>query len=170
MKEWNIGLGSSILGLNDYDWSRGNRRYLSHGIYLPTLRSDELPEIVVAVDTSGSIDQETLDQFASEVNDILTTYHTRIHVLYIDAQVQAHEEVTSEDAPIQFTPKGGGGTAFRPAFEWVEENDVTPACLVYLTDMAGRFPKDEPDYPVLWVSTDKDVSKSPFGEVVTIDN
>ena len=64
-------------------------------------------------------------------------------------------------------PVGGGGTDFRPVFEWVERQGVAPCCLVYLTDLlCNRFPDQTPDYPVLWVQTADYNVTAPFGEIV----
>ena len=47
---------------------------------------------------------------------------------------------------------GGGGTDFRPPFDYVYENEIEVDSFIYLTDLECSMP-DEPDYPVLWVST-----------------
>lgn len=152
---------------NDYDWQRPSARYLSRGIILPGLRSNELPDVVVVVDTSGSIDDQTLSAFAGAISDVLAAYPTTAHVLAVDADVQSVAAYRSEDLPIRVDCKGGGGTDFRPAFRWVSENGVDPAALIYLTDLCGMFPDSEPGYPVLWVSTDP-TGAAPFGDVVPI--
>ena len=56
---------------NDYSWIRPNRRYIHQGLYLPGLHSEELGDVVVAVDTSGSIGQKELNAFAAEMQGIL---------------------------------------------------------------------------------------------------
>jgi len=53
---------------------------------------------------------------------------------------------------VRLEPKGGGGTDFRPAFEWVAENDFAPACLIHLTDLCCDSFPETPEYPVLWVT------------------
>lgn len=152
---------------NDYTWTRPNRRYLHAGLYLPALYSEELPPIVIAVDTSGSIDEEMLDQFASEMSSILGEYKTSCNVLYCDTEIEGVESFTSSDLPLKLHPKGGGGTDFRPPFAWVEKQGVTPACLIYLTDMCCHSFPEPPGYPVLWAKTE-DYGKAPFGEEVQI--
>jgi len=152
---------------NDYAWSRPNTRHLGRGIVLPGLVSEELPAVVVAVDTSGSIGQAELATFAAEASGVLEAYQTTIELVYCDAEVAGHRTITREDLPLQLEPKGGGGTDFRPVFAWVAEQGLTPACLIYLTDMYGSFPDDEPEYPVLWIST-TNIEKAPFGEVVRL--
>lgn len=151
---------------NDYNWTRPNRRYLSSGVVLPGLISEELPEVVVAIDTSGSIGVQQLNQFASEVSAVLGAYETTIRLVWCDAAVQKVETLTRADLPLKLSPSGGGGTDFRPVFDWVEKEGLTPACLVYLTDMCGVFPPRDPGYPVLWVRTTD--CPAPFGEVVDL--
>ena len=151
---------------NDYDWSRPSRRFAHRGdVVLPSLRSNELPPIVVVVDTSGSIGAEEMNQFLGEVEGILGQYPTTIHLLWADAQVAGVDVLTQADLPLTgLEPKGGGGTNFIPAFEWVEEEQLELSCLVYLTDMYGTFPTVEPTYPTLWVATSDVVA--PWGETV----
>ncbi len=154
---------------NDYTWSRPNRRYAGLGVVLPSLISEELPEIVVAIDTSGSIGPAILDQFAAEVSAVLGEYDTTIHVVYCDARVAGTEVVTRADLPLKLTPQGGGGTAFAPVFSWVQGQGLTPACLIYLTDLYGSSPTQEPEYPVLWVCNHNQPRTVPFGMVATME-
>ena len=156
---------------NDYNWMRPNRRHMVNGVWMPSLISEELPELVIAIDTSGSITDKQLEKFAAEATGVLEAYRTTIRVLYCDADVAGEETFTNDDLPLKFSPKGGGGTDFRPVFKHVEKNGLTPACLVYFTDMYGTFPKLESPYPTMWVSTTKkkDLSQgyqAPWGEFV----
>ncbi len=152
---------------SDYSWMRPNRRYIAAGLYLPSLKSEELGPIVVAIDTSGSIDRNLLDQFASEVTAILQDYRTTCKVIYCDSRVTGVEEFTQDDLPLKLNPRGGGGTDFRPVFDLVEETGELPACLIYLTDMYGSFPESEPSYPILWASVGCGI-EAPFGETVQL--
>lgn len=152
---------------NDYRWTPPNRRHVHAGLFLPSLRGEQLPPVIVAVDTSGSIGRQELDQFAGELTSILEEYATECHVIYCDAAVQAIDVFKKEDLPVRLNAKGGGGTDFRPVFTWATMQDFQPCCIVYLTDMQGMFPDAEPAWPTLWVSTSA-VDKAPFGEVVRI--
>ena len=149
---------------NDYNWSRPSKRYLAREIILPGLISDELPMVVIGRDTSGSCDCEQ-ERFANEVSGVLSSFNTTAVVIDCDARVQQVTEYKTEDLPIKQSPRGGGGTDFRPVFNYVQKEGLTPACLIYLTDMEGRFPSNEPDYPVLWISVLEN-KKQPFGELV----
>jgi len=152
---------------NDYNWNRPNRRFLGSGFVLPSLISEELPEVVIVVDTSGSIGPKELEAFSAEASAVLGAYDTTVRVLYADAAVAGEEIFTRADMPMQLHPVGGGGTDFRPAFEYVNKNGITPCCLIYLTDMEGTFPSYAPDYPVLWVAT-TDI-KGPFGRTIKLN-
>jgi predicted metal-dependent peptidase len=153
----------------DYKWFPPNRRFLHYGLYLPSIQGDSLPPIVVAVDTSGSIDNEILQQFSAELSAIVAELPiTSVKVVYCDAKVNRTEEFTKEDLPLKLKACGGGGTDFRPVVKHIEsENSDAPACCIYLTDMEGTYPDDSPEYPVLWASIGH-CSEAPFGEVVKI--
>jgi len=153
----------------DYAWMPPNRRYLHQNLYLPAMRSTDLPEVVVAVDTSGSVSPRELDQFAAELSAILETCAQTVHLLYCDTRVARAETVGREDLPLSLLPIGGGGTDFRPAFDWVESRGLAPLCMIYLTDLAcKRFPQPPP-YPVLWASVGEAEVLPPFGDRVSID-
>jgi predicted metal-dependent peptidase len=148
----------------DYSWKYPARRFLPAGLYLPSMRSESLPPIVCAVDTSGSIDDNLLAQFSSELTSIIEEARPEVlYVVYCDARVQRVEEYLPGD-PLRLKPKGGGGTDFSPVFRWIKSNGIEPACLIYLTDLEGRFPSRAPDYPVLWASTME--REAPFGETI----
>jgi predicted metal-dependent peptidase len=120
---------------------------------------------VIAVDTSGSIDRKALNHFAAEASGVLGAYDTTVRVIYCDTKVQKEEVFTKADLPMKMKPVGGGGTDFRPAFKYVDKKGYTPACLIYFTDMYGDFPRQEPDYPVMWL-TATERKTAPFGQTV----
>lgn len=147
---------------DDFTWSRGNRRFIAQGLYLPSRTSEGAGEIAVAIDTSGSIGQKELDEFASEVQGIIKDVRpSKLYVIYCDAEINHVDEFAPED-DIFFKLHGGGGTDFRPPFQWLEDNQITPKCFVYLTDGYGPFP-DEPEYPAMWAINNRSVVP-PWGE------
>ncbi|TIH14075.1 hypothetical protein D0S45_13515 [Marinifilum sp. JC120] len=154
---------------NDYAWTPPNRRYLHMGLYLPSLSTEQLPEVVLAVDTSGSIAPQELEQFAAELSSILEAYDTTIRVLWCDIEITGEQVFSRADLPLELQPQGGGGTDFRPVFNFIEHKNIAPACLVYLSDMeCGQFPEHEPDYPVLWARTGGAGYAPPFGEMIDV--
>jgi predicted metal-dependent peptidase len=151
---------------NDYSWARPNRRYVADGLYLPGLHSEELGEVIIAVDTSGSIGTTQLDSFANEVNGVLSAFDCTATVVYHDSEVQGVEEWRSSDGPQHLNPVGGGGTSHVCVFEWMRSDGKNPACVVCLTDLETEFPPD-PGVPVLWAVVGEE-RRAPFGRVVAI--
>jgi predicted metal-dependent peptidase len=168
MQDWRAILRDFVAATtpSDYRWTPPNRRYIASGLYLPSVERKGVGEIVIAVDTSGSIGKLELQQFAGEISAISGEAQPEvIHVVYCDAVVQSAQEFRPSE-PVQLEPKGGGGTDFCPVFEWVTERDLAPACLIYLTDLCCHSYPDPPEYPVLWVTDSR--RTAPFGETIRI--
>jgi predicted metal-dependent peptidase len=151
----------------DYTYERPNKRHIIHDLYLPSIRVDIIPEIVMVMDTSGSIGRKELSYFAAKLNSVLAEYDTTVHIVWCDTACHDGGTYERQDMPIKLEPKGGGGTDFRPPFKWVVDKGIDPACLIYLTDgECNSFP-DEPDFPVLWAIYGRERTV-PWGEVVMI--
>lgn len=156
---------------DDYNFSIPNRRYTQMGLYMPTLKSEEMPDIAVLVDTSGSVSGDELNMYMSEIYHMLTSFKVRIHVIYVDSAFAGHQVFNSDEFwnIDEFDPKGFGGTDFRPGFEYMEENDINPCVCVYFTDLDCLGFPDTPDFPVLWGATNPyyyGKRKLPFGEII----
>lgn len=151
----------------DTSWMRPQRRMLPFGYYLPSLHSESMGTFVSGIDTSGSIDDYTLQLFAAEISAVrLAVMPLKMVNIYCDAEV-AHVDEFEQTEELYFEGHGGGGTDFRPVFDYVDKEDLRPACLIYLTDGYGPFPNHPPPYPVLWVMT-TDV-QPPWGDHVRIE-
>lgn len=152
---------------SDYRWCPPNRRFVASGLYLPSVHREGVGKIVIGMDTSGSIGVEALKQCAGEISAISDQVQPEvIYVVYCDEAVNRTQEFGPSE-PITLEPRGGGGTNFRPVFEWVEKNNVLPACLIYLTDLeCNDYPDAAPGYPVLWVTDSR--RTAPFGETLKI--
>jgi predicted metal-dependent peptidase len=137
------------------------------GLYLPGLRSEELGDVVLAVDTSGSIGKEELNRFASEAQGILDAYDCELTILYHDAEIQGIDHWTPAEGPLVLSPKGGGGTDHRPVFDWLSQQGMAPSCLICLTDLDSIFPETAPPFPVLWAVTGPR-NNPPFGLCVQV--
>lgn len=154
---------------DDYSWTPPNKRYLHLDVILPSLSHHKLPEVVLALDTSGSVTGREMEQFAAEVSGILESFDTTIHVAYCDCKFNGSDSFGRADLPLELSPEGGGGTDYRPVFEWIEREQMEPACLVYLTDLeCHHFPEQEPDYPVLWARVGTSELVPPFGDDIAV--
>jgi len=149
-----------------YSFSPPNMKYLYRGICLPSLSSDLL-RIVVAIDTSGSVDEELLSTFMGEVSSVMQQYpNYEIDLITADAKIQTHRVFLPGES-LDYEVSGGGGTDFRPVFDYIDKHIDYPTLLIYFTDGDGRFPEFEASYDVLWVMPDEVVV--PFGEVVVLE-
>lgn len=152
---------------DDYSWRRPSRR--EGDALLPRLSSEGI-DVIAAIDTSGSIGDEELREFVSELDALKGQVRARVTLLACDNRL-------AENGPWEFEPwdtmqlpgnlEGGGGTDFRPVFDWIEQENRTPDMLVYFTDAEGDFPKTAPNYPVIWLVKGKGVV--PWGERVQLN-
>lgn len=135
----------------DYAWSRPSRR--EGDALLPSLRS-AAGDLVVAIDTSGSIGEADIAQFVGELDALKATLRVRATLLACDSALAEGAPWVAEPwQPLEVpaTLAGGGGTDFRPVSDWVAREGPRPDALVYFTDAQGTFPDHAPDYPVLWL-------------------
>lgn len=151
--------------LTDYTWASPNRRYVQHDIYLPGVQREGL-ELVVCVDTSGSIDQSTLSEFFAEIKGVAASYeNVRMHLIECDAEVTGVYEINERKIDeIKF--KGGGGTVFTQALE--KASEFRPKVCIYLTDGFGEFPEEAPSFPIIWGLTNRQ-ARVPFGLAAVIE-
>lgn len=156
------------LARDDYSYTRPSSRRGDPAIY-PSLRSSQA-DVVIAVDTSGSISDAEIKEFVSEINAIKGQMRARITLLACDTAL-AKECPWSYEAWDEFVMpkqiKGGGGTSFVPVFDWAEKQDKQPELLVYFTDAEGEFPKHEPICPSIWLVKGK--AKVPWGQRIQLN-
>lgn len=120
-----------------------NRRY---GIMFPGQIKIETLHIGVAIDTSGSVSNDQLSQFMSEICNI--SKYAKITVVEADSEIK---NIYDFDPKKTYSVKGRGGTAYAPAIEYFSEKTDVDA-VIYFGDMDTSDEKDlvKPKYPVLW--------------------
>jgi predicted metal-dependent peptidase len=157
----------SQIARDDYTWQRPSRR--EGEVIWPSLHSRS-GDIHVAIDVSGSVTEADLAEFLGELNALKGTTPVRITLFACDSDLaegapwvfEAWDELR---LPQQFA--GGGGTSFAPVFEWIDRAGRQPDTLLYFTDAEGEFPKDAPNYPVLWLVKGK--APVPFGRRIQLN-
>jgi len=152
---------------DDYSYMRPSRRE-GEAIF-PSLRSAQT-DILVVLDTSGSIRKTEMQEFVSEIDAIKGQVRARITLHACDAELSdAGPWVYEpwEDFALPDTIRGGGGTRFTPVFEWAEAQGSAPDLLVYFTDAEGEFPKLEPRFPVIWLV--KGRGEVPWGQRIQLN-
>lgn len=154
----------------DYTYSTPNRRlYAATGLYLPGVKRENTPPLVVAVDTSGSVSADQLNRFANEIRAVVSEMRPELlTVIYCDSKIQAVQTFGPDDQ-IELDPRGGGGTRFAPVFDYVEAENINTAAIIYITDLDGPIP-EAPAAPVLWVTPLWVNRTAPYGEVVRLNS
>lgn len=146
----------TAISKTDQSWARGQRRFLSQGMYLPAFHTPTMGEVVVGIDTSGSIVDAAQD-FLSEVQAICEECKPeKVTLIQLDAKVQSITEHEPGDS-LKVTVKGGGGTDMRKLYPAITG---TPAIVLLFTD--GETPwGDAPEYPHITITTN---APCPYGD------
>ena len=147
-----------------------DRRFAATGPYLPGKKSRHIDHICFAIDSSASMNTDELAMIWSEIRAAaLTIEPTHIRIIQCDLLVREDQTYDLHELPDKLSAKGRGGTRFSPVFDRIDEDD-TPACLIYMTDLqCSDYPTQPPDYPVLWICTDPHHAITPpFGERIDI--
>lgn len=155
------------VGSGNYDWHRGDQRYLSRDVYLPSSSGYGCRWICVWGDTSGSRSDKEIASSISELAQMVADIRPkRLTVLWGDADISNIQELMDGMDLKDLDPQGGGGTDVMPILKWIDDQMEVPDLFVGFTDGYLSFPKKAPHYPVLWCSSTDE--KYPWGEVVRV--
>ena len=154
----------------DYNFNNPDRRFIYQDMYLPSVEKEPNQNIAIAIDTSGSIYEDTKAMFLDAINNIITVGKpNKVSLIYCDDHVQ-EVKTFYKGEKITLDHLWGGCTDYEPVFKYIDkelDNDVS--YLVYLTD--GYCYCDrlvEPDYPVIWATTETSKYFT-FGEIVDVE-
>jgi len=157
---------------SDYTWMKPSKKSLATGVYLPGIVREDKLEVVVAIDTSGSMSNEELTLALSEIISIIKAFNNlELTVIYADCAIQKVKTWTcpTPQQIIREAPKGGGGTDHVVVFEYIKKNIKMPKVIICFTDGWTTYPKSWNKCPVIWVLTDKSPSNlPPFGRTIFI--
>lgn len=173
-KEFADFVSSTCKGKDEYTWRRFNRRMLPNDMYLPTVENETIGEIIVGIDTSGSIGQEQLNEFASELVSIANAVQPEaIRILWWDTKVHGEQLFTEnyEQIGSLLKPLGGGGTRVSSVSEYINKKKIKAECVVVFTD--GYLENDvvwNINSPTLWLVTENKGWIPPAGKVVFVNN
>jgi predicted metal-dependent peptidase len=135
-----------------------NRRHLANDMYLPSVENETIGEVVVAIDTSGSIGTRELTEFATELVSICEIAQPeKVRVLWWDTQVHGEQVFENDDyqsIASLLKPLGGGGTYVSSVGEHINKEKINAECVVVFTD--GYVEHDivwNIQAPTLWMIT-----------------
>ena len=121
----------------DYTWMRASRKGWHMDAVMPGQKPDEMIDIAVMLDASGSISQDMLRDFLSEIQGIMDSFPAyKIHVVTFDTECYNPAQYDSDnlDSMIDYEVKGGGGTDFDCIFTYLKDEEITPRRLIVFTD------------------------------------
>jgi predicted metal-dependent peptidase len=161
-----------VQGKDYATWRKPNRRYLAQGLYMPSTIAESVGELVIGIDTSGSIDDATLSRFLSELVGIIkTTPPERVHLLWWDTIVQKHDIFMPDEYDnmiAKLKPAGGGGTSVTCVTEYIKQQQLNPVAVINFTDGHLYDGFGQWSCPVLWAIVDNKTCVPPVGVTVHI--
>lgn len=149
-------------------WMRPNRRRLGGGEYMPGYGNDNIYNLVICFDVSGSVSDEMLRDMKSEVASVMDQdLINSATLIAVDTRPQSVTTVTNSDGVQQWKPTGGGGTDFTSALDLINKEYGGSIGMVFLTDLETNSFGKEPPFPVVWVNFGSNKSlKAPYGRTV----
>lgn len=152
----------------DYSWRRPNRRY--QDMYLPSLQSDEqrLTCLHYYFDVSGSVTDQMIKRFNSEVKYIKDTFNPEKLVLVMfDTKIHEVYEITEDDVFDRIKVTGRGGTCLKCVHAHIEETKPTAAIIFTDLECIPMQPL-KVSVPIIWTVADNPSAKVPFGQIIHI--
>jgi predicted metal-dependent peptidase len=156
-------------GKDESSWRKPNRRYLADDVYMPSLSSTTMTELVIGFDTSGScFGSAEMTLFVSEITSIIERLApAKTHVIYWDTAVQGVQVFEGGQFAVQdLKPAGGGGTDGSVLFTYLRKHNIRPDAIVQFTD--GCISDwGTSDCPTLWAISG--TAKAPFGVTIQLE-
>jgi predicted metal-dependent peptidase len=163
-------VSSTTKGNDEFTWRRMNKRHMANDIYLPSVENESIGEIIVAIDTSGSIGGAEITEFATELVSICELCQPEaVRVLWWDTEVHGEQIFKDNYSNIAnlLKPMGGGGTKVSCVSEYVTKNKLNAECVLVFTD--GYVENDinwNITSPTLWMVTQRRDFIPPVGKKV----
>ena len=163
---------SAMRGKDEYTWRKMSKPYLANDMYIPSMHSETMGELVVAIDTSGSIGNEQISEFATELASICELCcPEKVRVLWWDTKVHGEQLFRDNYTNIgsMLKPLGGGGTKVSCVSEYINKKKVNAECVLVFTD--GYLENDvqwQISSPTLWLVTQNANWVPPTGKKVMV--
>lgn len=156
---------------SNFTFLRPNRKGWHMGAVLPGMDRDMMIDVALCIDTSGSISQQMLTEFVSEIAGIMEQYEDyRIRIWQFDTRVYGYDEFTHDDGReiTEYEIKGGGGTDFMANWHFMKDKEIEPDQFIVFTDGMPCGEWGDPDYcdTVFLINPVYGKPEAPFGQTV----
>jgi predicted metal-dependent peptidase len=167
-------VSSAMKGKDEFTWRRMNKRQMANDMYMPSMENETIGEVIVAIDTSGSIGSVELTEFATELASICDLVQPEaVRVLWWDTMVHG-EQVFKPDSfnniGALLKPLGGGGTHVSSVSQYIVEKKLNAECVIVFTD---GYVEHDIEWnivpPTLWMITQNKGLNVPCGKKVMFD-
>ena len=154
-------------------WRRVNRRFLSTGVYMPSMIGEKVGHTVIGIDASGSVGDRELAEFLGEVKGVCEEVNPeKVDLIYWGSDVVAHEEYEGNavaNIVSSTKPRDGGGTSPSCVSTYLEEKKIVPECIIILTDgyVGDDWGKDW-TAPILWAIVGGNDAVAPNGKTIHV--
>lgn len=116
--------------------TRKNRRQPERLDLRGRLPSSEA-ELIVAIDISASIKEDDIHKILIEVISITANTKNKVTIIECDNEIRNIYELRNEK-DIRKRSKNNGSTQFTPVFQYIIDNNLRNAVLIYFTDGVGE--------------------------------
>jgi len=151
----------------DYSYRRPNRRY-EDPIMKGLVGMTGLEHLVYYLDISGSVSDEDILRFNSEVSFIKEEFNPqRLTLVTFDTEIKDIYEFDQNDEFKRIVVTGRGGTNLNPVM--AHANELNPNAIIIFTDLHVSIPSDEPKVPLIWICVDNPKAEVPYGKLIHLD-
>ncbi len=138
-----------------------NRRFEAN----PGLKVKMKQHMLLAIDTSGSVSDDELKEFMSEIYHIYKC-GVDITIVQCDTTIRSIEPYKGK---FEMSVQGRGGTEFDPVLEYFNENQKKYTSLVYFTD-GECWTHVRPKGNILWVLSERShMNNSLPGKIIKLE-
>jgi predicted metal-dependent peptidase len=168
-------ISSTTRGNDEYTWRKLNKRHIANDLIMPSMENETIGELVIAIDTSGSIGQRELTEFATELVSICEIVQPEtVRVMWWDTSVHAIQKFSPDqyaDIAKLLKPEGGGGTRVGCVSEYIIKENIKAECVIVFTD---GYVESDAEWnivpPTLWMVTQNKGWIPPAGKKVMVSD
>ena len=139
---------------HDFTYTYPSKKSYSVGYYMPKIVREKI-ELVIAVDSSGSISDKEYAEFLTEIYALTRQFDSlKAWLLICDCELKDVKEINENFDPYSVHGRGYGGTSSLPVYDWIKKEKMNNIkVLIYFTDGWIDIPQENKPFPTLWIIT-----------------